>query len=337
MLHRRGNSARLVTFVVLIVALVISLVLGAVRIFAHRSPPATSRSSAATSRPHRARTVSPTTATGVGLTGAELQQLLNRQLGADASRVSIAIRDRRSGIVVQAGTTKAMVTASIIKVALAITVVEPILSEDEELDKATAQLVEAMICSSDNAATQKLFERVGPYGLAQTYRKLRLSSTSPAGSWGMSKITSMDQLTIIDALVTPNEVVGVKTQDYLLHLMGNIDADQRWGISAGTGEDADVLLKNGWLPLADIDSEAEPDSDQSPISPVKTKPSSASAREEELNERWVVHSSGIVVGDSHNYEIVIMTQDNSTFEDGVALVESVSRTVYLALEQPLTR
>ncbi|MGL4830953.1 MAG: serine hydrolase, partial [Propionibacteriaceae bacterium] len=211
----------------LVVALAISLLLLGVRIFTQRSPLTTPRSTTTSPRPHRARTASPIGSAGTGLTGAELRQILNQQLGTDAQRVSVAIRDRRTGVVVQAGTTEAMVTASIIKVALAITVVEPILGEDEELDPATARLVEAMICSSDNAATQKLFESVGSYALSQTYTKLKLTSTAPRGSWGMSKITSMDQLAIIDALVTPNTVVGPQTQDYILHLMGNIDDDQR--------------------------------------------------------------------------------------------------------------
>ncbi len=167
--------------------------------------------------------------------------------------------------------------------------------------------LEAMVENSDNVAADQVFVSLGGNsGVEDAMDRLGLHATEldPNGVWGLSTTTATDQLTLLQALVDPNGPLTQDSQDYALGLMRNVEADQRWGVSAVADQGSAVALKNGWL---NVDSDGG---------------------------RWLADSAGVVTVGGHQVLLVVLTQHSDDFTDGVATAESLARAAVVGLGTP---
>ena len=66
-------------------------------------------------------------------------------------------------------------------------------------------------------------------------------------AFGLTSTTVDDQLRLLRQItVTPS--VLTTAQDYIQHLMGDVESDQQWGVPAAADSGTAYLVKNGWLP-----------------------------------------------------------------------------------------
>ena len=82
----------------------------------------------------------------------------------------------------------------------------------------------------------------------------------------------------------------------MLDLMTHVNPSQAWGVSAGVPVGVSVAIKNGWLPL---DSGG-----------------------------WQVNSIGYVNGQGRKYLIAVLTNGNTTENEGISTIEGISTLVW---------
>ncbi|WP_150252437.1 serine hydrolase [Nocardiopsis deserti] len=193
--------------------------------------------------------------------------------------------------------------ASVGKVVVLGALLRTAMDEDRELTAEEKDLATDMITVSDNDAATELRDRIGPERVQRFLDLAGMDATEPdpEGYVGLMGITVSDQLTLLRLLRTDNDVLGQEERDFARGLMGDVTGEQRWGVSSGAPADAEVYLKNGWLPHTDTNL-------------------------------WRVHSVGgfrnTPVGD---YDVVVLTDDNDGMRYGVDTVESVAAEVHSAL------
>ena len=265
-----------------------------------RAPSARSVHRKLHSQQHRA---TPTRAHRSAPTLAGLPRRLDAQLGS-RDNVSVAAVELTSGRRFDYGATSGMIDASVSK----LDVLEALLLHDQQahtpLTTEDDALATAMIEHSDNGAGQTLWDGLG-YAPAIDAMNVRLGlrHTAPdaAGYYGLTTSCADDQLALLDDLVNRHGPLTAQSRRYARTLLGNVEPDQRWGVSAAADPDTSVEVKNGWLP---IDDDAG---------------------------RWVVNSDGIVTVAGHRVLLAVMTRHNVDEQDGIALVETISREVAAAL------
>jgi hypothetical protein len=156
----------------------------------------------------------------------------------------------------------------------------------------------SMICNGDNAATTALWEHagraagVGAYDLA-----LGLSATTfvSGGAWGLTRSVVRDQIVLLRAVGWGAGPLTSRGRDFVRQLMANVEADQRWGVTADAPAGATVEVKNGWFPGED--------------------------------DGWRINSIGHVRAPGSNYEIVFLSTRNVSMAYGVATAEGATGVV----------
>jgi hypothetical protein len=83
-----------------------------------------------------------------------------------------------------------------------------------------------------------------------------------------------------------------------LSLLENVTPAQRWGVSGGVPAQVTVALKNGWLPLAGVDSD------------------------------WQINSVGWISGGGRNYLMAVLTTGNPTEQYGIDTIDQLSAMVW---------
>ncbi|MFD9538804.1 serine hydrolase [Streptomyces sp. NPDC060022] len=208
--------------------------------------------------------------------------------GAD---VSVAVLDTASGAGAVYGD-GAYDTASIVKVDILAALLLLAQDEGRELNGAEHAWAEAMIRRSDNTSATELLKTVGgAEGLDAANERLGLSGTTAAHAWGLTQTTATDQVRLLEAVFGTDSELSEKSRAYLTELMGEVQADQRWGVSAaGSG----AALKNGWMPRT-------------------------------TTGLWDINSIGRVESGGSTYLVAVLSRGHATKEAGVALVESVAK------------
>ena len=84
---------------------------------------------------------------------------------------------------------------------------------------------------------------------------------------------------------------------YLLGLMGQVEADQTWGVGAPLSNTVHVQMKNGWVQFKSSDG------------------------------LWAVNSLGIIEDDTRHYEACLMCR-TPTFEGGRQLLDAIGGTIF---------
>ncbi|WP_324788714.1 serine hydrolase [Streptomyces sp. H51] len=213
----------------------------------------------------------------------------------DGARVSVAVLDLESGESARCGD-GAFDTASIVKVDILATLLLQAQDAGRQLTAAERSYATAMIENSDNASASALWEAIGGAGgLDAANERFGLTDTGGGDGalWGLTRTTAADQLTLLEQVFGNGSELGDASRAYLRGLMGQIAADQRWGVSAAA-DDGRWALKNGWLPRS-------------------------------TTGLWVVNSIGRVAVDGRGYLVAALSDGNSTKAKGVSLVEAAAR------------
>lgn len=201
------------------------------------------------------------------------------------------------------GDDRAYDTASIVKVDILAALLLRAQDEGRQLTGRERDLAEPMIRSSDNAAADTLWRRIGRApGLAAANERLGLTSTTggPGGKWGLTRTTASDQVRLLRAVFGSGGTahagsggLDAASRAYVRTLMTRVVPEQGWGVSAigGAGSRA---LKNGWL-------------------------------ERTTTGLWDVNSVGQVTVRGHRYLVAVLSDGSASMGDGVSLVERTAR------------
>ncbi|MFJ3671824.1 serine hydrolase [Streptomyces sp. NPDC090106] len=214
----------------------------------------------------------------------------------DGAEVSVAVLDLDSGDSATYGDA-AFDTASIVKVDILATLLLQAQDEDRHLTTAEKAYATAMIENSDNTSASALWRIIGKAeGLDAANERFGLTGTEGGDDmlWGLTQTTAADQLTLLQQVFGDDSQLSEASQEYLQGLMGEIAADQHWGVSAAA-DGSGWALKNGWLPRS-------------------------------ATSLWDINSIGrVTASDGKDYLVVALSDGNATKEKGISLVESAAR------------
>ena len=177
---------------------------------------------------------------------------LDALLAAVPTRVSVAATNLATGATFGYFDDRRFPTASVVKVDIAAALLLQAQDDGQALSAGTDELVIAMIEQSDNDAADELWSRIGgSAGLAAADLRLGLTQTTPGpdGLWGLTTTSAADQLRLLVELTSEQSPLAAPARAYLLRLMGAVEEDQAWGVSAAARPGDRLAVKNGWLPL----------------------------------------------------------------------------------------
>lgn len=214
----------------------------------------------------------------------------------DGAAVSVAVLDLDSGASAVYGD-GGFDTASIVKVDILAALLLQAQDAGRELTAAERSYAVDMIEYSDNTAASALWRTIGrAEGLDSANGRLGLTDTAGGNDmyWGLTQTTAADQLALLRQVFgAADSELNADSRAYLTGLMGQVAADQRWGVSA-VADGSAWALKNGWLPRT-------------------------------ATGLWDINSIGRVTADGNGYLVAVLSDGNSTKQQGVALVEAATR------------
>ena len=222
------------------------------------------------------------------------KSLLNNYRGHNAM---IAIQSQKDGVVHEYNNNPGhrYTMASTVKVAV---LAQLLHNTNGNLTAYQQGLASRMIRNSDNAATTEIVRNYlgGVSRMQELYNALGMTETTPGpgNSWGLTTTTATDQLKLLNEIFMKpqSNYLNDQSRNYIKSLMGSVNADQRWGISAGSSQ---YYIKNGWLALS-------------------------------APWPWYVDSIGFIPQDNNNgYTIAVYTDNNIPMQVGVNMIESLAR------------
>jgi beta-lactamase class A len=264
----------------------------------------------ATPSPSASPSPSPEASKTATLTKAERRALsreLEKYLDKRTGRTSVSIRDLTTGVSYTYNGEHRPATASVVKVNVVMTLVLQARKEKRRLTSGEKALAAQAIKLSDNKATDELWGIIGGSpGLAEANRRFGLRDTDagPGGAWGATITSAADQVRLLAELIDPDGPLHASDRRYVLDLMSHVAPEQAWGVRAAGGKDAEVALKNGWLPRK-ADGGA-----------------------------WTVNSVGRVRDGGHDYLIAVLSDRHPSSGAGIEIIEHVARTVTEAITEP---
>lgn len=214
---------------------------------------------------------------------------------AAGAKTSVAVLDIDSGESAVHGDT-AFDTASIVKVNILAALLLQAQDADRHLTAREKTYATAMIENSDNASATALWASIGRAdGLDAANKRFGLTDTQGGDGelWGLTQTTAGDQLTLLRQVFGADSELSAASRSYLQGLMGEIETDQQWGVSAA-GDDSGWALKNGWLARS-------------------------------TTGLWDINSIGRISADGRDYLVATLSNGNSTQAKGISLVEAVSK------------
>jgi Beta-lactamase enzyme family len=229
-------------------------------------------------------------------------------LSTRTGTVLAAVYDVRTGQTWRLGQGRPQAEASVVK----LDVLETLLAERGRgggLSASDQSLASQMIEESDNTAATSLWYEVGGAARIRLFNaEAGLTQTTPSScvvcagfswpGWGLSTTTPADQIALLRRLITPGSLLTGAERDYALSLLENVTPAQRWGVSGGVPAQVTVALKNGWLPLAGVDSD------------------------------WQINSVGWISGGGRNYLMAVLTTGNPTEQYGIDTIDQLSAMVW---------
>ncbi|MFF7279956.1 serine hydrolase [Streptomyces griseorubiginosus] len=211
------------------------------------------------------------------------------------AKVSVAVLDVESGDSAVYGE-GAFDTASIVKVDILAALLLQHQDEGTALTAREKAYATTMIENSDNASASALWDTIGKAaGLDAANKRLGLTGTEGGDGalWGLTQTTAADQLTLLQQVFGDDSELSESSRSYLQGLMGRIEADQRWGVSAAA-DGSGSALKNGWLPRS-------------------------------TTGLWDINSIGRVTVGGHPFLVAVLSNGNSTQAKGISLVEAAAK------------
>jgi len=219
---------------------------------------------------------------------------------AAGAKTSVAVLDVDSGESAAHGDA-AFDTASIVKVNILAALLLQAQDADRHLTVQEKAYAAKMIENSDNPSATALWAAIGRAdGLDSANRRFGLTATQGGDGelWGLTQTTASDQLTLLRQVFGEDSELSAASRSYLQGLMGEIETDQRWGVSAAA-DGSRWALKNGWLARS-------------------------------TTGLWDVNSIGRISVGGHDYLVATLSNGNSTQAKGISLVEAVSKAAVSA-------
>lgn len=219
------------------------------------------------------------------------------------SQIAVRVDDPGKGLQCWLHSARRYDSASVVKVTILGALLRKAMIQHRYLTNTEAAEAAAMITRSDNDAATALWDELGPRHLRRflNLAGMRQTILGPGGYWGLTQVTAHDEVLLLRLLVHKNPVLDLASRRYALSLMAQVIPSQRWGVPAGVPARFTVHVKNGWVPS--------------------------------FTHGWYVHSIGSVSGRHGSYSIVILTQDNPSFDYGVATAGAVARAINRALDR----
>ena len=213
------------------------------------------------------------------------------------SAVGLAMADPGLGLACALNAGGHFVAASAIKVTILSAL---LLKTDGHLTAAQQSLARPMITQSSNTAADRLWAEVGIAGMQRFLNRAGMTHTVLNSAWGLSGLTAADELTLLRLLTSPGPVLSPASRSYVLTLMAEVTASQRWGTPAGTGAGIAVHVKNGWLPYP-------------------------------TGRDWRVNSLGTFTGPGTAYQMAVLTSGNPSMGYGIGTIEGAARVINRAI------
>ncbi|MFJ9351986.1 serine hydrolase [Streptomyces sp. NPDC101237] len=211
------------------------------------------------------------------------------------AEVSAAVLDLDSGDSAVHGD-GAFDTASIVKVDILAALLLRAQDAGRRLTAAEKAYAVKMIENSDNASASALWEVIGEAaGLDAANARFGLTGTEGGaeGLWGLTQTTAADQLVLLRQVFGDESELSEASRSYLRDLMGSVEADQRWGVSAAA-DGSGPALKNGWLARSSTGL-------------------------------WDVNSIGRVTAGGTRYLVAVLSRGTVSQAAGIALVEAAAK------------
>jgi beta-lactamase class A len=277
---------------------------------AHGRPGDASDLLVSASRPVAASSFS-STRDGIGCTGPgtsaartlalRVQTRVGPAVRAAGSRVAFAAEDSVTGVRCSIRGARHYDSASVIKASIVAALLAKRRTQGRALSSTEQSWARRAITQSDNAAASALWRDVGgAAGMRRFFDRAGMTHTVPGsgGYWGLTQVTAGDQLILL-RYVTRKGMLSRSGRHYLQNLMASVISSQRWGVPVGAPSRARVGNKNGWLPRA--------------------------------SRAWRVHSIGWVQLHTTTYDVVLLSDSDSSFTSGVRRLDSVARAAHSAL------
>ncbi|XUL86991.1 serine hydrolase [Streptomyces galilaeus] len=215
---------------------------------------------------------------------------------AGQQKVSVAVLDVDSGESATYGSA-AYDTASIVKVDILATLLLQAQKAGRQLTSTEKSYATTMIENSDNNSATALWNIIGTAdGLDAANKTFGLTGTKGGDGplWGLTQTTAADQLTLLQQVFGDDSKLSSASKSYIQGLMGKIEADQQWGVSAAA-DGSKWRLKNGWLARS-------------------------------TTGLWDVNSIGRVTApDGHEYLIAVLSKGSTTQNKGITLIEAAAK------------
>jgi hypothetical protein len=211
---------------------------------------------------------------------------------------SYAALNTKTGASFAGGTTSGMWTASAYKLFL----LEALLLRGSSYSSYDAQ---SAIENSDNAAGYRLFLDVGTQaGMEEAFETFGMTHTKPGSSDPTFTTTGApDCIKLLKNLVEPGHL-SASQRNYVLGLMRNVEADQRWGVGVVADKGTDFANKNGWLSIDNSNGPGETD-----------------------DGLWAVTSLGVVQIHGDQVLMAVLTKHQPDMATGVHLVQDLARAM----------
>lgn len=241
------------------------------------------------------------TASPTGPVKSQLDEVL-KIVSAGSDRFGVFVEDVRSGGSYGFNGDYASQNASMVKVMIALMALR---KAGGMLSPENAEAATRMITHSDNAAAETLWAYGGgPDAYQRLAEELELPNTHREQSrddWSWTWTTPADQVKLLKYL-TGGDTSAFTTEQagFVYDLMGQVEADQAWGVGAPRSAQVQVHLKNGWVQFKSTDG------------------------------LWAVNSMGTVSGDGRDYRLAVMTRVPD-FATGRELTSEVGRQVFSIL------
>lgn len=193
------------------------------------------------------------------------------------------------------------IVASSMKVPIMLTFLDMIEQQGREPDDQEIGLLTTMIENSNNDSASALYYNAigGAAGITNYMQKIGITGLSPSDSaWGYSLITPQAMVNLLTALYK-GTILTAPDRALALNLMENVESDQQVGVGDTVPGGANVAMKDGWVTGHD--------------------------------NLWAMNTSGIVTLGKEIYIISIYTQEQSSLDDGQAIVRQVCSTVASSL------
>ena len=194
-------------------------------------------------------------------------------------------------------------TASIVKVDILAALLHHAQQDGRTLTASERTLATAMIERSDNTAATALFNAVGGKAGLETFNDvIGLDDTvvGSDGNWGLTQTTAADQLKLLEVVFGDDSVLSADSQAYEQGLMSDVIDSQNFGVSAAADDADDAALKVGYL-------------------------------QRSVTGLWDVTSIGKVEAGVHTYLVAVLSDRNTSFDNGVALVDQVAESAVESL------